>query len=101
MTTRRMPKRSAIRPIGMPPTAAPNQASEQARAGTERASPNSAAIGFSATTVITGAPNDTVYTASAVHATSHDARVSIEAGRVGPALTTEAAMADPAVAETA
>ena len=60
MTTRRMPKRSAIRPIGMPPTAAPNQASEQASAGTERAPPSSAAIGFSATTVMTGAPNDTV-----------------------------------------
>ena len=60
MTTRRIPKRSAIQPIGMPPTAAPNQASAQASAGTERASPSSAAIGFSATTVMTGAPNETV-----------------------------------------
>ena len=43
----------------MPPSPAPNQASADAKAGTERAPPISAAIGFSATTTIHGAPNDT------------------------------------------
>ena len=60
MTTGRMPIRSASQPIMIPPAAEPNQASAKARAGTERALPSSAAIGFSATTVMVGAPNDTV-----------------------------------------
>ena len=55
-----MPIRSASQPIPTPPAAEPNQASAKASAGTERALPSSAAIGFSATTVIVGAPHDTV-----------------------------------------
>jgi hypothetical protein len=42
-----------------PPIAEPSQAKAKASAGTERALPSYAAIGFSATTVMVGAPNDT------------------------------------------
>ena len=52
MTVQRMPSRSASQPIAIPPRAEPNQASAKASAGTERALPSSAAIGFSATTVM-------------------------------------------------
>jgi len=58
ITVSRIPKRSATCPIKMPPAAAPNQTSELASAGTERASPISAAICFNPTAVIHGAPND-------------------------------------------
>ena len=73
-----MPKRSAMRPIRMPPTAEPNQASELASAGTERAPPISSAIGLSATEVIQGAPNDRPSRTSEIPATTQEARVSIE-----------------------
>jgi len=56
MTVQRTPMRSATQPIATPPAAEPSQASAKASAGTERAPPSSAAIGFSATTVMTGAP---------------------------------------------
>ena len=45
--------------MAIPPSAEPNHASAYARAGTDRAPPRSAAIGFSATTVMVGAPNET------------------------------------------
>jgi len=60
MTVQRTPTRSASQPIAMPPAAEPNQASAKASEGTERGLPSSAAICFSATTVMYGAPNDTV-----------------------------------------
>ena len=60
ITTQRTPMRSASQPIRTPPHAEPSQASEKANAGTERAPPSSAAIGFSATTAMPGAPKVTV-----------------------------------------
>ncbi len=69
--------RSAIWPIAIPPTAEPSQASAEHSAGTVRASPNWAAIGFSATMVIVGAPKETDRQPSAQPATIQDRRVSI------------------------
>src|SRR5580704_1736306 len=77
MTVQRTPTRSAICPIAIPPTAEPSQASEYASAGTERTPPNSAAIGFNATMVMSGAPKETERMPSADQATSHERRVSI------------------------
>ena len=57
----------------MPPSPAPNQASEDANAGTERAPPVSAAIVFSATTAIHGPPNAIARIASDMLATTHEA----------------------------
>ena len=62
----------------MPPTAEPNHASELASAGTERAPPMSAAIDFSPTAVIHGAPNDMPRHVSATLATTQELRVSTE-----------------------
>jgi hypothetical protein len=62
----------------MPPAAAPSQHSEPASAGTERASPISAAIDLRPTAVIHGAPNDMPRQASATKATIQDARVSMD-----------------------
>ena len=61
-----------------------------ANASTERTLPNSAAIGFSATMVMTGAPKETERMPSAVMAISHDRRVSIVAvaGGVRPVAVT-------------
>ena len=50
--------------------------SATASAGAERVAPNSSAIGFSATTVVSGAPYDTLSTMSATVATTQDVRVS-------------------------
>ena len=83
MIVQRTPVRSAIRPIATPPKAEPSQASETASAGTERTSPNSAAIGFSATMVMTGAPNETERMPSAVTAISQERRVSIVGAAAG------------------
>ena len=49
--TRRNPTRPASQPIAMPPMPDPIYVSDTANAGAERVVPNSAAIGFSATTV--------------------------------------------------
>ncbi len=84
MTVQRTPVRSATRPIAIPPNAEPSQASETDNAGTERTLPNSAAIGFSATMVIIGAPNETERMPSAVSATSHERRVSSDAPAARP-----------------
>jgi len=61
----------------MPPSPAPNQASADANAGTERAPPISAAIGFKATTAIQNAPNDTPRITSDRAATTHEVLVSM------------------------
>src|SRR5436190_23264908 len=76
-TVQRTPIRSAIGPIASPPIAEPSHASAYDSAGTDRILPNSAAIDFSATMVIIGAPNEMERTASALTATTHDRPVSI------------------------
>src|SRR5215211_865244 len=77
IAVQRTPYRSASQPMPMPPTPAPNQASDDAKAGTERAPPVSAAIVFNATTAIHGPPNATARIASAMLATTHEARDSM------------------------
>src|SRR5438270_2762973 len=77
MTVQRTPTRSAICPIAIPPTAEPSQASEYDSAGTERTPPNSAAMGFSATMLMSGAPKEAERMPSADQATSQERRVSI------------------------
>src|SRR5260370_331977 len=72
MTVHRTPTLSAIAPIAMPPAPNPSQASELAKAGTERMPPVSAAIDLSATMMIQGAPNDSARIASTTVATIHD-----------------------------
>src|SRR5271166_6152847 len=76
ITTARTPIHSATQPIAMPPQPAPMKVSPTASAGAERVAPNSAAIGFSATMVVSGAPYETLSTISATMATTHDVRVS-------------------------
>ena len=49
MTVQRTPTRSAMRPMARPPIPDPSQASDPARAGTERPPPTSPAIASSAT----------------------------------------------------
>ena len=56
ITTRRTPTRPEIHPIRMPPRPEPIYVSDTASAGADRDVPNSAAIGFIATTVTSGAP---------------------------------------------
>jgi tripartite-type tricarboxylate transporter receptor subunit TctC len=80
ITDQRMPKRSAMRPIMMPPAAEPSQTSELASAGTERASPISAAMDFNATAVIHGAPNDMPSSSNEMLATTQEERVSMDRG---------------------
>ena len=75
-TTQRTPIRSASQPIAMPPQPAPMNVSPTASAGAERAAPNSSAIGFSATTTVSGAPYDTLSTTRETMATTQDVRVS-------------------------
>src|SRR5215510_11379772 len=77
MTVQRMPKRSARRPIAMPPTDEPNTASELARDGAERAPPRSAAIDFKPTTAIHSAPNESDSSRTEMLATTQDDRVSM------------------------
>src|SRR5512146_3266291 len=74
----RVPIRSAMRPITMPPTPEPSQASAEASAGIERVPPTSAAMSLSATAVIHAAPNDMPMIQSATEATTQDARLSID-----------------------
>ena len=56
ITTARTPILSASQPIAMPPQPAPMKVRATASAGAERVAPNSSAIGFSATIVVSGAP---------------------------------------------
>src|SRR5829696_3129502 len=78
MAVQRTPIFSAIPPMAIPPIPDPNQASAAASAGTERASPASAAISLSATVTIHGAPNAMAMMPSAMVATVHADRLSIE-----------------------
>src|SRR5262245_49759687 len=78
MTVQRVPTLSASRPISMPPTPEPNQASALASAGIERIPSTSAAISFRATAVIHAAPNAISMVTSAAVATAHDLLDSTE-----------------------
>src|SRR4051812_43483624 len=78
ITVQRVPTRSAIRDMMMPPTPEPSHASALASAGTERDPPTSVAISLSATAVIQAAPNDIPRMASATEATVQEALVSTE-----------------------
>src|SRR5215475_10077556 len=62
----------------MPPKPTPNQDSDPANAGVERAPPRSAAMAFKATTAIHGAPNEHPMARSATPATTQEALVSME-----------------------
>src|SRR5215468_487463 len=77
ITVQRMPKRSARRPIAMPPTDEPSQASELASDGAERAPPRSAAMVLRPTAVIHSAPNESERSATQTEATIQEERVSI------------------------
>ena len=61
-----------------PPKPTPNQASDPASAGVERAPLRSTAIVFKATTAIQGAPNEHAMASSETLATRQDSLVSIE-----------------------
>src|SRR5471030_55489 len=78
ITVQRVPTRSAMRPIMMPPAPEPSQASALAKAGIERVPPTSAAISLSATAPIQAAPNAISMMNSATEATSHDALLSTD-----------------------
>src|ERR1700716_304735 len=78
ITVQRVPTRSAIRDMMMPPMPEPSHASALASAGTERNPPTSPAMSLSATAVIQAAPNDIARMTSATEATAQDALVSME-----------------------
>src|ERR1700730_12043375 len=78
ITVQRVPTRSAIRAMMMPPVPEPSHASALASAGTEREPPTSLAMSLSATTVIQAAPNDIPRIKSATEATAQEALVSTE-----------------------
>lgn len=78
ITVQRVPTRSAIRAMMMPPVPEPSHASALASAGTERDPPTSLAMSLSATTVIQAAPNDIPRMKSATEATAQEALVSTE-----------------------
>src|ERR1700736_4012136 len=80
ITVQRVPTRSAIRAMMMPPVAEPSHASALASAGTERDPPTSLAMSLSATTAIQAPPNDIPRMKSATEATTQEALVSIELG---------------------
>src|SRR3954469_24181203 len=80
ITVQRVPTRSAIRDMMMPPMPEPSHASALASAGTEREPPTSLAMSLSATAVIQAAPNDIARMNSATAATAQEALVSTEAG---------------------
>src|SRR5262245_63630128 len=61
----------------MPPTDEPNQASELASDGAERAPPRSAAMDLRPTAVIHSAPNDSDRSATETEATIQEERVSM------------------------
>src|SRR5262245_55285773 len=77
ITVNRMLKRSASWPIKMPPIEEPNQASELASEGAERAPPRAAAIGLSPAAVIHSAPNDSDSSTTQMLATTQEDRVSM------------------------
>src|SRR6185312_2498076 len=79
-TVQRVPTRSAMRLMMMPPAPEPSQASELASAGIERAPPTSAATSFNATAMIHAAPNAIIMIRSATEATTQDSLVSIVEG---------------------
>src|ERR1700682_2139850 len=79
ITVQRVPTRSAIRAMMMPPVAEPSHASALASAGTERDPPTSLAMSLSATAVSQAAPNDIPRMKSAAEATAQEALVSMEA----------------------
>src|ERR1017187_7810497 len=78
ITVQRVPMRSAMRPIMMPPMPEPSQASALASAGIERVPPTSLAMSFSATAVIQAAPNDIAMMNSATEAMTQDALLSMD-----------------------
>src|ERR1035438_395292 len=78
ITVQRVPMRSAMRPITMPPMPEPSQASALASAGIERMPPTSAAMSLSATAVIQAAPNDIAMMNSATEAMTQDALLSMD-----------------------
>ena len=80
ITVQRVPIRSAIRDIMMPPMPEPSHASELASAGTDRNPPTSLAMSLSAIAVIQAAPNDIPRTKSATEATAQEPLVSTESG---------------------
>src|SRR4051794_37167212 len=78
MTVQRTPYQSASRPITTPPKEVPSQASELASEGAARAPPRSAAIAFSPTAVIQGAPKETAIRTTDTVATTQEVRESME-----------------------
>src|ERR1700710_1173055 len=78
ITVQRVPTRSAIRDMMMPPIPEPSHASALASAGTERDPPTSLAMSLSATAVIQAAPNDIPRMTSATEATAQEALVSMD-----------------------
>jgi hypothetical protein len=78
ITVQRVPTRSAMQLIMMPPAPEPSQASELANAGIERVPPTSPAMSLSATAMIQGAPNAIIMVMSATEATIQESLVSIE-----------------------
>src|SRR3954452_24695502 len=80
ITVQRVPTRSAMRDMMMPPMPEPSHASALASAGTERDPPTSPAMSLSATAVIQAAPNDIARMKSTTEATAQEALVSTEAG---------------------
>src|ERR1700733_2057097 len=75
ITVQRVPIRSAIRDMMIPPAPEPSHASALASAGTERDPLTSLAMSLSATTAIQAAPNDIARTNSATDATAQEALV--------------------------
>ena len=80
ITVQRVPTRSAMRPIMMPPMPEPSQASALASDGIERMPSTSLAMSLSATAVIQAAPNAISMVNSATEATTQDRLLSIEDG---------------------
>src|SRR5450631_1317649 len=80
MTVQRVPTRSAIRDMMIPPAPEPSHASALASAGTARDPFTSLAMSLSATTLIQAPPNDIPRMKSATKATTQEALVSTERG---------------------
>src|ERR1700730_1899544 len=80
MTVQRVPIRSAIRDMMIPPAPVPSHASELASAGTARDPFTSLAMSLSATTLSQAPPNDIPRMKSATKATTQEALVSTETG---------------------
>src|SRR6202049_2824145 len=79
-TVQRVPTRSAIRDMMIPPAPVPSHASELASAGTARDPFTSLAMSLSATTLSQAPPNDIPRMKSATKATTQEALVSTETG---------------------